>query len=157
VNTAGGIAGGDRLETTVTLLGNASLAVTTQAAEKVYRALIEPAHVTTQLNVSEGARLAWLPQETIIFQQARVVRETVIQLRSGAQMVALEWLVFGRAAHGEEVRGGSINDSWRVSIDGRLAWADSFRVTDDVFSHLHKKALLSHTKAIATMVCFAPH
>lgn len=156
VNASGGIAGGDRLETAVTLLGDASLAVTTQAAEKVYRALDEPAHVATRLNVSQGARLAWLPQETIVFQQARLRRETQIQLVSGAEMLALEWLVFGRAAHGEELRGGYINDSWRVSIDGRLAWAEGFRVTDDVFPHLRKKALLSETKVIATMVCFAP-
>lgn len=157
VNASGGVAGGDRLETAVTLLGEASLTVTTQAAEKVYRALIEPAYVVTRLSVSEGARLAWLPQETIVFQQARLRRETEIQLVSGAQLLALEWLVFGRAAHGEELRCGYINDSWRVSIDGRLAWADSFRVTDEVFPHLRKKALLSDTKTIATLVCFAPH
>jgi urease accessory protein len=157
MNASGGIAGGDRLETAVTLLGDASLAVTTQAAEKVYRALIEPAHVTTRLKVSSGARLAWLPQETIVFDQARFRRETEIQLESGAEMLALEWLVLGRAAHGEELCGGFINDSWRVSIDGRLAWADSFRITDDVFPHLRRKALLSDTRAIATMVCSAPH
>src|SRR5262245_57361 len=42
VNTAGGIAGGDRLEIAVTALANASIAVTSQAAERVYRALNEP-------------------------------------------------------------------------------------------------------------------
>jgi urease accessory protein len=157
VNASGGVAGGDRLETDVTLVGDASLAVTTQAAEKVYRALSEPAHVITRLNVGAAARLAWLPQETIVFQQAQLRRETQIQLVSGAQMLALEWLVFGRAAHGEELHSGCINDSWRVSIDGRLVWADSFRVTDDVFPHLRGKAALSDAKAIATMVCFAPH
>ena len=157
MNASGGIAGGDRLETAVTLQGNASLAVTTQAAEKVYRALSDPAHVATRLNVSEGARLAWLPQETILFQQARLRRETQIQLVSGAEMLALEWLVLGRAAHGEELRGGYIDDSWRVTIDGRLAWADTFRATDETFPHLHRKALLGDAKAIATMVWFGAH
>lgn len=157
VNASGGIAGGDRLETAVTLLGEASLAVTTPAAEKVYRALIEPAQVATRLSVSAGGRLAWLPQETIVFQQARLRRETRIQLVSGAEVLALECLVFGRAAHGEEFRGGYISDSWRVSIDGRLAWADTLRITDVVFPRLRSKALLGDSKAIATLLCFAPH
>jgi len=49
INTAGGIAGGDRLECHVTALANASIAVTSQAAEKVYRALNEPARIATKL------------------------------------------------------------------------------------------------------------
>src|SRR5437870_336728 len=47
INTAGGIAGGDRLECSVAALPDASIAVTSQAAEKVYRALHEPACVRT--------------------------------------------------------------------------------------------------------------
>src|SRR5580692_10944461 len=60
INTGGGVAGGDRLES-VTALEKASIAVTTQAAEKVYGALDEPARITTKLKVSRAAKLAWLP------------------------------------------------------------------------------------------------
>jgi urease accessory protein len=157
VNASGGVAGGDRLEFAITALGNASAAVTSQAAEKVYRALSEPARISTRLKVSEAAKLAWLPQETIVFNRARLSRETQIDLVSGAELLALEWLVLGRAAHGEELAGGHINDSWRVRIDGRLAWADSFRVTDGMFPHLRSRALLASSNAIATLVCFGPH
>ena len=156
VNTAGGIAGGDRLESTVITLSNASVAVTSQAAEKVYRALNQPARVVTKLKACETARLAWLPQETIVFNWARLRRETEIELSSGAELLALEWLVLGRAAHGEEVAGGHIIDRWRVKIDGRLTWADSFRATEKIFSHLHRKALLSNNKAIGTLLYFGP-
>src|SRR5262249_43051929 len=76
VNTAGGIAGGDRLEVAVTALSNASIAVTSQAAEKVYQALTEPARITTKLKAFEFAQLAWLPQETVVFNCARLNRET---------------------------------------------------------------------------------
>jgi urease accessory protein len=157
VNASGGVAGGDRLEFAITALGNASAVVTSQAAEKVYRALSEPARISTRLKVSESAKLAWLPQETIVFNRARLSRETQIDLVSGAELLALEWLVLGRTAHGEELAGGHINDSWRVRIDGRLVWADSFRVTDRTFPHLGSRALLSSSKAIGTLVCFAPH
>jgi len=156
VNTAGGIAGGDRLECGVTALANASIAVTSQAAEKVYRALSEPARITTKLKACETAKLAWLPQETIVFNSGRLSRETEIELSSGAELLALEWLVLGRAAHGEDMVGGHITDSWRVKKDGRLIWADSLRVTDEMFPHLYRKALLSNCKAIATLIYFGP-
>jgi urease accessory protein len=154
INTAGGIAGGDQLECSVTALPRASIAVTSQAAEKVYRALYEPARVATRLKARESAKLAWLPQETIVFNGARLQRTTEIELFSGAELLALEWLVFGRAAHGEVVLGGSITDSWRVKRDGRLIWADSFRITDEIFPHLKTKALLANCTAIATLIHF---
>jgi urease accessory protein len=156
VNTAGGIAGGDRLEIAVTAMANASIAVTSQAAEKVYRALNEPARITTRLKALEVAKLAWLPQETIVFNWARLSRQTEIEICSGAELLALEWLVLGRAAHGEEMSGGHITDSWRVKKDDRLIWADSFRITDDIFAHLHRKALLANCKALATLIYFGP-
>ena len=156
INTAGGIAGGDRLETGVTALANSSIAVTSQAAEKVYRALDEPARITTRLKAYDVAKLAWLPQETIVFDRGRLHRETEVDLSSTAELLALEWLVLGRVAHGEEMSGGQIMDSWRVKRDDRLIWADSFRVTDEIFPHLHRKALLSNCRAVATLIYFGP-
>jgi urease accessory protein len=156
INIAGGTAGGDRLEYVVKALAGASIAVTSQAAEKVYRALSEPARITTKLNACEGAKLAWLPQETIVFNWARLTRKTEIELTRGAEMLALEWVVLGRAAHGEEMLGGHITDSWRVKKDGQLVWADCFRVTDDVFRQLRRPALLWNCKAFATLVYFGP-
>ena len=156
VNTSGGIAGGDRLEIAVTALANASVAVTTQTAEKVYRALNEPAHITTKLKAFDVAKLAWLPQETIVFNWGRLARETEIEVSSGAKLLALEWLVLGRAAHGEEMVGGYLTDTWRVKKDDRLVWADTFRITDEIFAQLHRKALLADCKAVATLIYFGP-
>jgi urease accessory protein len=156
VNTAGGIAGGDRLESSVTVLANASVTVTSQAAERVYRALSEPALINTRLKLRQAAKLAWLPQETIIYNGARMRRDTEIEISAGAQMLALEWLVLGRAAHGEEIVGGQIIDGWQVKLDGRLIWADRFRATNDVFPRLRSPVLLADFKAIGTLVYFGP-
>jgi urease accessory protein len=156
INSSGGTAGGDRLEIEVVALNNASVAVTTQAAEKIYRALDRPALVATKLKACGTAKLAWLPQETIVFNQARIRRQTEIDLCSGAELIALEWLVFGRAARGEEVVSGHISDSWHIKRDGRLIWADGFRVSDEVFAQLHRKALLSNWKAVGTLIYFGP-
>jgi urease accessory protein len=156
VNTAGGVAGGDRLECIVTAQAGASIAVTSQASEKVYRALKEPARISTKLRACEAAKLAWLPQETIVFNGARLDRKTEIELSSGAELLALEWLMLGRTEHGEVMVGGYICDSWRVRNDGRLIWADSFQASDETFPHLHRKALLSNCKAVGTLIYCGP-
>jgi urease accessory protein len=154
INTGGGIAGGDHLGFALTALGDASVVGTSQTAERVYRALSQPARVTTRLRASEGSKLAWLPQETIFFNRARLIRTTEVELVSGAELLALEWLVLGRAAHGEEMLTGHIAENWRVTIDGRLTWADCFRVEEETFPHLHSQALLAANKAIATLIYF---
>jgi len=154
VNTSGGMAGGDRLETSVTAVEDASIAITTQAAERVYRALTESAHILTTLKTRSTARLAWLPQETIVFNRARLSRETRVEVVSGTELLALEWLVLGRAAHGETLSAAAITDRWRIVKDGKLVWADSFRITDDVLPNLWRKALLCDCTATATLVYF---
>jgi len=156
INAAGGIAGGDRLELDVTALNNARIAATSQAAEKIYRGLDETARVVTRLKAHAPAKLAWLPQETIIFNSARIHRQTEIDLCTGAELMALEWLVLGRAAHGEEVVRGHIRDRWLVRKDGRLVWADTFLVAEETFPHLRRRALLAECKAIGTLLYFGP-
>jgi urease accessory protein len=156
VNTAGGIAGGDRLEVAVTTLANATVTVTSQAAERVYRALSTPALIDTRLKLCEAAKLAWLPQETIVFNGGRMRRNTNIEISAGAELLALEWLVLGRAAHREEIVCGQISDGWQVKVDGRLIWADRFRAVDELFPRLRSRALLADFKAIGTLIYFGP-
>lgn len=67
INTAGGVCGGDRYRVVVDVGNHARATVTTQAAEKVYRALDSRAQLDTTLRVGAGARLHWAPQETILF------------------------------------------------------------------------------------------
>ena len=83
-------------------------------------------------------------------------RNTEIEISAGAELLALEWLVLGRAAHGEEMVGGQITDGWQVRLDGRLIWVDRFRVTDEVFPRLRSRALLADFKAIGTLIYFGP-
>src|SRR5262245_12370404 len=149
VNTSGGVAGGDRLQCEVEALAGSRITITSQAAEKIYRAIDEPARISTTITVCQTAKLAWCPLETIVFDRARVRREMRIVLSPGAELLALEWIVLGRVAHGEAVTGGSVVDSWRVEQNGRLVWADTLRITDDVFPHVLRRALLADFTAVA--------
>src|SRR5262249_14970179 len=140
----------------VTALAQARVTVTTQTAERIYRALDQPARISTTLTVANTARLAWCPQETIVFDRARVRRETHINVSSGAELLALEVIVLGRAARGGSLSVGHIVAGWRVVKDGRLLWADTLRITDDVVPQLRRNALMADCRAVATLVYFGP-
>jgi urease accessory protein len=127
VTTTGGLTGGDRLRIDVAVDAGASATVTTQAAEKLYRALDGEAEIEIALSVQRGGWAEWLMQETILFDGARLRRRTEIDVAAGARLLAVESLVFGRRAMGEDFTRGAVFDSWRLRRDGRLRWADAQR------------------------------
>ena len=152
LNTAGGVAGGDVLRYEALATGEASLVVTTQAAERVYRAIDTAGRVETRIEARDTATLEWLPQETILFDGGRLSRSTEIHCASGASVLAMDWLILGRAASGERVAAGEVRDHWRLYRDGRLVWADAFRLGGDIAALQVKKPLLSGCNAIATLL-----
>lgn len=132
-NLAGGIAGGDRCEVGVAAGPGAEAVVSGQAAEKVYRAIDAPAEWATRLTLGPGAALEWLPQETILFDGAQLRRRIEVDMADDARLLAVETLVFGRAAHGERMASGGLADRWRIDRDGRPVWRDAFRIGRGAF------------------------
>ncbi len=102
----------------------------TQAAEKVYRAAKGGSHCSMRIfvDVGAGATLDWLPQETIVFNGARLKRRTVIDVAPGGSLLGHEMVVLGRAASGERFTGGLLLDAWSVRRAGKLVWTDTLRV-----------------------------
>src|ERR1700745_2047514 len=80
------------------------------------------------LSVGAGGALDWLPQETIVFEGARLKRRTVADVAPGGAPVGCEMGGLGRAASGERFTSGLLLDSWSVRRAGRLAWTDALRV-----------------------------
>lgn len=152
INTAGGIAGGDRFATDIAVGAGARLVVTTAAAEKVYRALGPPAEIDLRLSVGAGGSLAWLPQETILFDRARLDRRIAVDLAERARLVVAEALVLGRTAMGETLRSGMLVDRWRVRRGGRLVYADGVRLAGDLAATLANRASAGGAAALATVL-----
>ncbi|MFN5120524.1 MAG: urease accessory protein UreD [Bradyrhizobium sp.] len=150
VNTAGGIAGGDRFEIGISAGEGARLTLTTAAAEKVYRAPGAAAQLDISLSVADGAHLSWLPQETILFDRARIVRSFDIDLAEGASLLLCEIVVFGRAAMGEIMRHGEFVDRWRMRRGGRLAFAETVRLDGEIGEKLARPAIAGGGCAIGT-------
>jgi urease accessory protein len=150
VNTAGGIAGGDRFEIDIELRQGSRLTVTTAAAEKVYRAAGPAARLNIALKAAEGSHLAWLPQETILFDRARLSRRIDIELAEDASLLLGEIVVFGRAAMGEQMLRGEFVDRWRLRLGGRLVFAETIRLEGDVAEKLRSPAIAKGGVAIGT-------
>src|SRR5277367_1802983 len=96
VNTAGGIAGGDRFDIDIATGEGSRLTVTTAAAEKVHRAQGAASQINIALKAAAGSQLSWLPQETILFDRVKVSRRIDIDLAETASLLLCEIVVFGR-------------------------------------------------------------
>lgn len=152
LNTAGGIAGGDDFSIAIDAGPGASLAVISAAAEKVYRAIDAASRMTVRLSVAADAALRWLPQETILFDGARLHRSIEVDVAAGGSLVMAESTVFGRSAMDETMRQGEVIDRWRIRQDGRLIFADTLRLGGDVAALLARPAAGDGATALATIV-----
>jgi urease accessory protein len=153
INTAGGIVGGDKLEFQIEAREEASLSLTSQAAEKIYRSNGLTSRISVSLKSEPGSELFWLPQETILFDRARIEREIEADVSSEGSLAICEAVVFGRDAMGEKVARGVLRDRWRIRRDGKLIFADAFSLDGDVKATLNRVAAMNGKIAMATMVC----
>jgi urease accessory protein len=157
VNTAGGVTGGDRFDWVAEAGAGARLAVTTQAAERVYRAQPgEVASVTARLSAGPGAALSWLPQETILYDRGAVERRLAVDLAADARVLLVEPLVLGRLAMGERVERAHFVDRWTVRRAGRLIFADALRLSGPVAEIAARPAVFGPHRAAASLLLAAP-
>jgi urease accessory protein len=154
INTAGGMTGGDRFDLDFAVGAGAALQVTTAAAEKIYRSLGPDTTMNVKIDVAPGGSLAWLPQETILFDQARFYRDIEIDLAGNARLLLAEACIFGRSAMGEIVIAGSFLDRWRLRVDGALRFADSIRLDGPIAQRLSGRAIAAGGAAVASIVKF---
>jgi urease accessory protein len=150
VNTAGGIAGGDRFEIEIATGEGSRLALTTAAAEKIYRTDGPAAELNIALKAAAASHLAWLPQETILFDRARVSRRIDIDLAQSASLLLCEIVVFGRAAMGERMLHGEFVDRWRMRRGGRLVFAETVRLDGDIREKLARPAIAKGGVAVGS-------
>jgi len=158
LNTSGGVAGGDVLNSTFAIGTGARASIASQAAERFYRALPDsaPSCIRTRITVDPGGAAEWLPQETILFNRCAVQRHLRVDLAADAWFLGLESLVFGRAAMGETVECALLQDVLEIRRDGRLLWRDTIRLEGEVAALLRRPAVASGARAIATLVYVSP-
>jgi urease accessory protein len=151
INTGGGMAGGDEAQFDFALGAGAHVVLTTQSAEKIYRGDDGAAFVRASIRLAPSARLEWLPQETILFEGARLSRRLEIDMAAGASLLLVEAFTFGRTAFGEDRIDASVRDSWRVRRGGSLVFADEMRL-EGTAALLPRAAVASGARAIASIL-----
>jgi urease accessory protein len=157
VNTAGGVTGGDRFDLDVHVEDGAQLTLTTQAAERAYRAQRgEIGTIATRLTVGDGARLHWLPQELILFDRCNLRRRLEIDLDAGARLLMVEPLAFGRTAMGERLEHVAFQDRIRIIRAGRPLYLDGMDLQGDAAAQLQAPACANGATAMASVVMVAP-
>jgi urease accessory protein len=157
INTAGGITGGDRFDLAAHAVAGAHLTLTTQAAERGYRAQSgEVAQVTTRLRAEDGATLRWLPQETILFRHCALRRRLRIDIEGSARLLMVEPVVFGRTAMGEALDQGHFCDRIAIYRDGTPVYLDGMTLTGDIAATLARPAVANGAVAMASLVYVAP-
>lgn len=152
INTAGGLTGGDTVDWTINAATGTRLTLTTQACEKVYRAAGGHAEISVSLKAGADARIAWLPQETILFDRSALRRRLNVDLAPGAGILLLEATIFGRAAMGEHVETAMFSDRWRVRVEGSLIHAEDFRIGPAIATQLAGPAVAGGGRAVATLL-----
>jgi urease accessory protein len=128
INTAGGLTGGDDVQWEATARTDSTLVLTTQACERVYRSIGPDADMAIRLSAAAGAHLDWLPQETILFEGGKLRRTLEVDLAEDATFCAVEAVILGRHAMGEDARSATLCDDWRIRRDGKLIHAEATRL-----------------------------
>lgn len=156
INSSGGLTGGDRLDWCFAAEPGCAMTVTTQACEKVYASLGGAASVSTTLTVGKGGHINWLPQETILFDQAQLSRKLSVELAENATALIVEPVLLGRLAMNETVHSGQFLDRWTIRRDGKTVHAEAFAIGPDVNAQAAKSAVLNGAKAFATILLLDP-
>jgi urease accessory protein len=153
INTSGGLTDGDALGWKFDIGNGASATITSQACERIYKATQpNPARVNANIHIGIDGYLAWLPQETILFDQSYFERKINIHLDKGAELLMVEPVVFGRAAMGEQVKTAHFKDQWRVYCDKKLAHAEYQSISGNISDTLQKTAITSGHIAMCSML-----
>ncbi len=160
VTTSGGLVAGDRLDIHVELAPGAAAHVTASAAEKVYRSTGRTTIIKQTLSVGPGAALEFLPPETILFDGARLRRETVVDLAPGSAFLGGDIVIFGRRARGERFASGFLREVWELRRDGEIVWGDALQLEDDIGDDVGRiiddPAGFDGAAAFATMILSPP-
>jgi urease accessory protein len=156
VTTSGGLVAGDRLAIDLRIGRGALAHVTASAAEKIYRSTAATTEIVQTIAVDPGGWLEYLPPETILFDGARLRRETTLALAPGAGFLGGGILVFGRRARGESFTRGFLHEGWQVHRDGALVWGDALHVDDGIAAIMADPACFDNAAACATLILAPP-
>ena len=115
VHPPGGMAGGDTVDVEVDVRAGAHALLTTPGATRFYRSLGAGAAQRLHARVAAGARLEWLPLESLAFEACIAENRCVFELEPGAELLAWDMLALGRPAAGDDFARGSFTQHLEIA------------------------------------------
>ena len=108
------------------------MAVTTQAAERIYRSTGPFSEIDVRLEVADRARQTRLGTagDDTFLRRTPPTPHRGRRCHRARVLLFAEVTVFGRIASGEVMDRRALHDIWRVRRDGRLIFAESNRLDD---------------------------
>ena len=154
---SGGLVGGDRLSFSGHVKAGAAAQFVGQAAEKVYGSAGPMTNVAFNLSGEAGSWLEQVPQETILFNDARLDRTFDIALEPEARALIGDMVVLGRLAMGERFETGAFADTWTLKIGGELVWCDRTGFENSEIASAKRNTFgLDGAQAFATVLFVGP-
>ncbi len=147
----GGVVAGDCLTININAATDSAALVTTPAAGKIYRSDGKLARQQVTLAVAADAALEWLPQETIIYEGARVATDLRLDLAAKARFIGWEMLALGRPAAGEGFTTGEVSMSWQIFRADALFYRE--RLAIDAVAFAARWGLNGHSACGTLFAC----
>ena len=152
INTAGGIACNDKIEINA-LVKNSKLSICTQAAEKVYAGISDPAKVDINITLN-NSNLYWLPKELILFNNAKLDRKININLSNNSNLIFCETTIFGRKEMSEQINNLSFFDQWKININSSLKHFEAINIKGSFNDNYNNDYSFANKSSLSTILIF---
>ena len=130
--------------------------VFSQSAEKIYKSIDNTkAVINNEIIVGENSWLEWLPQETILFENSKLIRNLKIHLDKNSESLVGEIVILGRLAKGEFSNNIYLKDSISIYKDSNLQWSDIVLLEDEISKTKRSIARLNDANCFFTIVMSA--
>ena len=150
INTAGGITCNDNIEINA-IINNSQLSICTQAAEKIYAGIGDPASVKININLS-NSNMYWLPKELILFDNSKLKRNININLSDNSNLIFCETTIFGRKAMSEKIKNISFSDQWKINVNNSLKHFEAINIQGSMIENYKNNYTFDSQSSLSTIL-----
>ena len=147
VHPPGGVVGGDVLELDARLEEGTHAVLTTPGATRFYRSDGPSALQTAQVALAPGARLEWLPMESIAHRGCIAQNRLQLSLAEGAEAMGWDLLALGLPASGDQFDSGQ----YLQHLEVQGAWLERGLIDAADTRLLHSPLGLARRRVLATL------
>ncbi len=152
INTAGGITCNDNIDINANI-NNSKLSICTQAAEKIYAGIGDPARVEININLNNST-MYWLPKELILFDNSKLRRNININLSDNSNLIFCETTIFGRKAMSEKIKNISFSDQWKIYSNSSIKHFEAINIKGSTIDNFKNNYTFSNESSLSTILIF---